>query len=139
MREISVRVFDDLDFTRSGERNEAAITVSVGLNGVWRELDLTKVNEEIIRGALDEWMTAGHEPDVEPRPPVKRFGPNPDTVAFNERLRKWVRDNGMRNSSGTGWAYQTNDSLSDYIGKPLVRKYQAYLEAQEAEKEKKNG
>ena len=37
MREISVRIFDDLDYARDRSRNEAAVTVTIGLDGVWRE------------------------------------------------------------------------------------------------------
>ncbi len=136
MREISVRVSDDLDFARDGVRHEAAVTLSVGLNGRWAELDLTRENEKLVIDMLDELMTAGHEPDLPPVPAEKRnrFGPNPEKTAFNERLRAWVRATGLKNSSGTGWAYQTNTSQQDYIGQPLVRKYQAFLEETESKR-----
>lgn len=133
MREIQVRVFDDLDFTRDGVRNDASVTLTVGLDGTWRELDLTEANEKYLRDTLGELMKAGREPDEKPTAPAKKrtvFGPDPETVAFNERLRAWVRENGLKNSSGSGWAYQTNESKADYIGEPLLRKYRAYLSDQ---------
>lgn len=137
MREISVRIFDDLDFKENGIRNEACVTLNVGLNGVWRELDVTAANEKEIRDTLDRLMAAGHEPEVPPEPPSTRskFGPNPEKAAYNERLREWVRETGMKNSSGSGWAYQTNVSLADYIGEPLIRKYEKHL----AEQKRGNG
>jgi hypothetical protein len=129
MKEISVRVFDDLDFHRDGIRNEACVTLSIGLNGTWCELDLTEANEKTVRDTLDQLMEAGHDPDVPPVPGAKR-GINPEVTARNERIRAWCRENGLRNSSGTGWAYQTNGKLNDYIGLPLIRKYEAHLAAQ---------
>lgn len=134
MREISVRIFDDLDFTREGLRNEAVVTLTVGLDGFWRELDLTEANEKMVRDTLDKLMCAGREPKESPLTPAKARGkgpgPNPEKAAFNERLRAWCRQNGVRNASGTGWAYQTNKSGQDYIGEPLIRKYRAYLDEQ---------
>jgi hypothetical protein len=129
MREISVRVFDDLDYYDNKVRNEASVTLTVGLNGVWRQLDVTEANEKLVRDTLDRLMTAGSEPDEPPAPPTAR-GPNPEKIAYNERLRAWVRQEGLKNSSGTGWAYQTNTSQADYIGQPLIRKYEAHLAAQ---------
>lgn len=132
MREISVRISDDLDWTRTGARNEAAVTLAVGLDGRWTELDLTEANEKLVRDILDELMAAGHEPEEPPKPPD-----HPGRNAFFAELRQWVRETGLKNSSGTGWAYQTNTSGQDYIGNPLVRKYQAYLDGQGKEKKGK--
>lgn len=129
MREITVKVFDDLDFHEDGTRNEACVTVTVGLNGVWRELDLTEANEKEVRDTLDRLMAAGHEPDETPAPPSGR-AIDPAVVARNEAIRAWCRREGLMNSSGTGYAYQTNTSLADYIGKPLIRRYEAHLRAQ---------
>ena len=63
--------------------------------------------------------------------------PSPEITARNERIRAWCRDNGIKNSSGTGWAYQTNTTLADYIGNPLIRRYEAYLEQQEKKDKRK--
>lgn len=137
MREISVSVSDDLDFTRDGVKNKATTTVTVGLNGIWRELDLTEANEKLVRDILDEFMAAGHKPEETPVPVAgkSKFGPNPEKAAFNEEVRAWCRETGLRNSTGTGWAYQTNTSGADYIGEPLLRKYQAHLNEQAAIRE----
>lgn len=126
MKEISVRAFDDLDFHECGLRNEACVTLAVGLNGTWRELDLTEGNEKLVRNALERFMAAGSEPAETPQP-VK---PLAQAAARNERIRAWCRETGRRNSSGTGWAYQTNTSQADYFGLPLIREYEAYLTAQ---------
>jgi hypothetical protein len=108
-------------------------TLSVGLNGRWSELDLTRENEKLVTDILDELMAAGHEPDESPQVPGKpgkhtRTDPEKiGKIAFNERLRAWVRATGLKNTTGTGWAYQTNNTLQDYIGEPLIRKYRAHL------------
>jgi hypothetical protein len=134
MKEITVKAYDDLDFNRDNVRNEAAVTLIIGLNGSWRELDLTEHNEKLVRDILDELMAAGREPGEEVKVPSvkhKKTGPpDPAKIAFNEELREWCRENKIMNSSGTGYAYQTNNSLQDYIGQPLLRRYQAYLAGQ---------
>ena len=138
MREISVRIFDDLDFYEDGSRHEACVTVTVGLNGTWRELDLTEVNEKEVRDTLERLMAAGHKPDETPVPPSAAKGSiNPEVIARNEAIRAWCRATGLMNSSGSGYAYQTNASLSDYIGKPLIRKYEAHLAEKKQNKEGK--
>lgn len=129
MREISVRVSDDLDYKRDGTRNDAAVTLTVGLNGTWAELDLTEANEKLVRDTVGELMAAGHEPEDAPAEPEENH--LTEKVAFNRRLRAWCRDNGLKNSSGSGWAYQTNTTGLDYIGRPLARKYQEYLDNKE--------
>jgi hypothetical protein len=141
MKEISVRVFDDLDYATTGARHEASATVSVGLDGVWRELDLTEGNEKYVREMLGQWMAAGSEPAEPPAPPgtKSRFGPNPEKAAYNERLRQWVRENGLKNSSGSGWAYETNTTQQDYIGEPLKRKYEQHLAERRAAAEASAG
>lgn len=138
MKEITVKAYDDLDYRDHGERNEAAVTVTIGLDGAWRELDLTEVNEKAIKDILCPLMAVGREPEDPPVPPAKhkKTGPpDPAKAAFNEELRAWCRENGIRNSSGTGYAYQTNGSLQDYIGQPLLRRYQAYLAGQAGNRE----
>jgi hypothetical protein len=126
MKEISVRVFDDLDFHECGTRNEACVTVTIGLNGTWRELDLTEVNEKLVRDTLERFMIPGSEPKEVPQP----VSPQAQAAARNARIRAWCQKTGRRNSSGTGWAYQTNTSQADYFGLPLLREYEAYLAEQ---------
>lgn len=129
MREITVKVFDDLDFHEYGERNEACATVTVGLNGTWRELEVTEKNEKEVRATLERLMAAGHDPDHPVMPP-KNAAPA-EVIARNEAIRDWCRETGLMNSSGTGYAYQTNTTLLNYIGKPLIRKYEEYLARKE--------
>ena len=44
MREVKVlvKLYDDLDLALDGTKTVAEHTVTVGLNGVWRELDLSE-------------------------------------------------------------------------------------------------
>ncbi len=134
MREISVRIFDDLDYNRNQSRNEAVVTVTIGLDGVWRELDLTRENEEIVRATIRPLMRAGHDlegasaAELPNRRPYTK--PDHGRVKFLRGLRQWCHDTGQRNSSGSGWAYQTNDTLKYYYGTRLIARYQAYLNEQ---------
>lgn len=128
MREIQVRVFDDLDYSREGLKNEASATITVGLNGTWRELDVTEANEKMIRDLLHPVLSAGHEPDS-PVPVQARQVHDSQRMAFLKNLREWVRAQGLRNPENTGWAYQTGASLSYYYSRDLLDKYQAYLAA----------
>ena len=43
MREITVQIFDDLDYATNGARHEARVTVAIGLDGVWRTLTQARV------------------------------------------------------------------------------------------------
>jgi hypothetical protein len=134
MKEILVKVFDDLDFTRHGERNEATGTLAVGLEGIWSELDLSAENEKRVRELLGELMAAGHDPDKTPSAShtgsKKYTPPTEETFAFYEGLRAWVRANGWKNRARTGWAYQTNKTLQYYYSVKLKQEYQAYLAEQ---------
>ena len=136
MKEISVRVWDDLDYQEDGTRNEACETVMVGLNGRWRELDLTEENGKEVRGTLERLMAAGSEPEFPVAPPSPA-SETAEVIERNRAIRAWCREQGLMNSSGSGYAYQTNGSLKDYIGKPLLRRYEAYLAGQQAAKEKR--
>ena len=127
MREISIRVFDDLDFHRDGSRNEACIQLTVGLNGTWRELELTEENGKEVRDTLERLMAAGSEPGPPASRPAIRGNASSEAAARNKAIRAWCRENGLMNSSGTGYAYETNSSQKDYVGQPLIRKYEAYL------------
>jgi len=93
VKEIQVRAFDDLDWTEKQERNEAATTVSVGLDGRWIELDLTQPHATELVRFLDRYMTAGHKPE---RPPVLRHGSGPRAGArqFGKDRLAWVNANG---------------------------------------------
>jgi len=126
MREITVKIYDDLDFRTDGSRNEAAGTITVGLDGIWRELDVTDVNEKGIRDTIERLFAAGREPETPPEPRPKG-SPDPAIIRRNQEIRQWCQDNGIMNSSGTGYAYQTNGSKQDYIGRPLLRRYENYL------------
>lgn len=132
MKEISVRVFDDLDYARDGLRNEAVTTITVGLDGTWRELDLTRDNEKSVRAVLEELLNAGRERGEAPVLPAKRIyhAPRPERANFFKGLREWCQQTGRRNAADTGWAYQTSISLQYYYGKEVVEQYQAYLDQQ---------
>lgn len=106
MREISVKVWDDLDYAGEGLKNEAAITVTVGLNGVWRELDLSQANHDSVQQMLKRWMDAGHPPETEPRAgdPKRRDKAAPE-FAYGRGLREFAEKHGYRYRTETGKYY----------------------------------
>jgi hypothetical protein len=130
MKEIAVRIFDDLDYHESQVRHEACATLTIGLNGAWRELDLTEVNEKKVRDTLEPLMAAGREPEKPPVPPEAVKRTDPVRAEYMRKLREWVRAAGLRNKEGTGWAYQTGESLSYYYSRELLDRYQAHLDEQ---------
>lgn len=95
MREIAVRLWDDLDWAEQREKNEAAGTVLVGLDGRWRELDLTAAHLDHVRATLETWMAAGHKPDSEaaaatppPRQAPRRI--SPESREYGRAIREFA-------------------------------------------------
>lgn len=66
MHEITVKIWDDLDFARDGTRTEAFASLTIGLNGKWVQLDLAEPNHTLVLGTLEKWMAAGHQPETDP-------------------------------------------------------------------------
>ena len=133
MREITVKIFDDLDYFDCGARNEAdGGRLTIGLDGQWRELELTENNVKLVRETMDRLMTAGHKPDDTPASPRREYThPDPERVAFFKGLRDWCKETHRRNTADTGWAFQTNDSLKHYYSEPLKAAYRAHLDEAE--------
>ena len=128
MREVSIRIYDDLDYARDKTRNEATVSVLVGLDGMWAELDLTEVNNENIRQTLQQWMSAGHPP--EPSPPRRsgrRPGPQgkipPESLARGKAIRAFaaVRGFSTTTANGSGKTY-----YSDPLKKSFARAVREY-------------
>ena len=96
MQEVvtQVKVWDDLAYSRDKSKEEASHTVTVGLNGTWRELDLTRDNEKSVRAVLEELLNAGRERGEAPVLPAKRIfhAPRPEranTFCSQPTHRTW--------------------------------------------------
>lgn len=121
MREVSVKIYDDLDYARDRAKHEAAVSVTIGLDGVWAELDLSEVNSEQVRHTIGEWMAAGHAPEgAPPRRSGRRPGPQgkipPESLARGKAIRAFAAAAGFSISTANG-------SGKRYYSDPLRRAF----------------
>jgi hypothetical protein len=115
MRKIEVKFFDDLDWTYLDKTlTTAAVTVTVGLDGVWRELDLSDPHNTEVREQLGRWMRAGRVPgseEVTPagkrlgRPPGTQRTIAPETLAEGKAMRAFANEHGIRYITKAGKYY----------------------------------
>jgi hypothetical protein len=97
MAKATVEVLlDDLD------GSEATETVTIGWNGDWRELDLSKRNLASLSKTLDKYWQVGRPVSGNRRPPTKRSRPetrSPRRAAKAKRdpklIRAWATHNGI--------------------------------------------
>ena len=126
MREVTIKIWDDLAFARDETRIEAAVTASVGLDGSWRELDLSEASHAELKKILQPYLDAGRIPASSPKPadPVRARRSTPQ-FAYMEGMREFARENGFKYITTTGkYYYQVR----------LRKAYADYLEKQEREK-----
>ena len=123
MREVSIRIYDDLDYARDKTRSEATTSVVIGLDGIWAELDLGEVNSENVRQTLQQWMSAGHPPESSPpRRSGRRPGPQGkiplESLARGKAIRAFaaVRGFSTTTANGSGKTY-----YSDPLKKAFAR------------------
>jgi Lsr2 len=107
-----VKINDDLDFTRDGTETEAVVTVTVGLNGIWRELDLSEANDAGLQAVIQPYLDAGRPPEEDPaQKKKKKTGATPgyhipaETIEYGKRLRAFAQENGFRYLTDTGKYY----------------------------------
>ncbi len=123
MREVSIRIYDDLDYARDKTRNEATVSVLVGLDGMWAELDLGEANMEKVRQTLQRWMSAGHSPETPPpaRRSGRRPGPQgkipPESLARGKAIRAFAAVRGFSTTTANG-------SGKTYYSDPLKRAFE---------------
>ena len=120
MREVSIKVYDDLDFKRDGTKNEAALTVTLGFQGKWVELDLSERNHTELQRAMGVFMDAGHPPDAPVTTPrgsqASRKSPE---FEYGKALRAFANEAGIRYRTKTG-KYYYSKKLTDSFEKHLA-------------------
>lgn len=126
MREVAIRIWDDLEH-KAGRRIEAQVTVTIGLNGYWAELDLTAENEACLRQDLRKWLDAGHEPEVAPAPPGEKAKKSTWNTREWEHGKEWgsairafADENGISYVTKSGkWYYSRalRDAYAASIGR----------------------
>lgn len=107
MREVSIKVYDDLDFRRDGTKNEAAVTVTLGFQGKWVELDLSERNNEELHRAMGVFMDAGHPPehDQAPAPPKGTISRKSPEFEYGKALRAFAKEQDIPYRTKTGKYY----------------------------------
>lgn len=95
-RTVEVKLWDDLaDEPRT---IEATHTILVGLDGLWKELDLTEANHKEVHGQLAYLMERGHDPAQVPNGNGKVHAPvasnREAVIKYRADLRQFARDNG---------------------------------------------
>ncbi len=127
MRRVKIELWDDLHWAEDKRLTAAALTITVGLNGAWAELDVSEANHTLIRNVLDPWMKAGHEPDSQPAPPPRKTGRPPGThreipresLEWGRTIREFARKQDIPYQTRTG---------KYYYSVRLRKAYEEYLE-----------
>lgn len=94
MKEQVIVTSDDVHFRETGERVPADTTVTIGLNGEWRELDLTGDHNDELMVAFGRWWRAGHKVPAPARAAATRVSQDPDRKHFLKGLRAWADKEG---------------------------------------------
>ena len=97
-REVIERLVDDLD------GSDASVTVRIGWNGEWRELDLNEKNEAALAKAIDKYWDRGRtwSPGGSPQGARRRSrsSSSPRTAPGRDYdiadLREWAGRKGVR-------------------------------------------
>lgn len=130
MREIALRIWDDVH-AQAGTKVEAQVTVSIGLDGNWTELDLTSGNREQLCKLLAPWLAAGRplrEPPAAPATSRKALGRGTSGLKIREwehgrtysrAIRAFADANGISYiTPGGKWYYsrELRDAYAESIG-----------------------
>jgi hypothetical protein len=133
-----INFYDDLDLHNKGEKNPARKTVKVGLDDKTVELDVSEEHYHEIYEFIAPLMAAGRKIGASGKVPVSTNvirtgggeGSRKAAIDYRRALREWVRENGLKNHAGNGWAYETETGTgSTYYPVWLIEKYEDYLAA----------
>ena len=114
MREVIVRILDDLDRT-SDVLAEGGRTVTLGYQGEWVAVDLTRQHIDQLEKLVQIYFRVGRDSDGSPPAPLHGSG-SPSTRQFNADARAWGNDN--------GWP----DVQPGKMPRALVKAYREHLE-----------
>lgn len=144
MKEYIVAEWDDYDLLHDGRKVHAPNTVLIGIDGKWRELDLTDENLARLHDMFDPWWVCGRTPDKEigqgalarkPAVSADREPPagegrrgSPERRKYLADLREWAK---ARDFNFTTKGNNGNSHASYYYPQSLIKAYNEYLEQQE--------
>lgn len=92
-QKVTVQLVDDLD----GSQSHDISTVTFGLDGATYEIDLTEANAEILRKALEEFVTPARRTGGRLNRGAASVSPGGSATASREQaqaVREWARRNG---------------------------------------------
>jgi hypothetical protein len=149
MKEVIITEWDDYDLLHDGRKVHAPNTVLIGIDGKWREMDLSDENLARLHDNLDPWWLCGRTPEKEvgkgaldrggmrssAMPAVGANGTepaagegkrgSPERRAYLAGLRKWATARGL---NYTTKPTDGNSHASYYYPKSLIDAYNEYLE-----------
>lgn len=119
--ELVLIKWDDLELPHA--RVEASTTVSLGLDGRWVELDLTREHDDELREMLKPYLDAGRKPSNRQQavPKTRR----PQRRSYFRGLREWA-------NASPEWGPQSymTPSGKQYYSTKLKAAYDAYCATQ---------
>lgn len=155
MKEVIITEWDDYDLLHDGRKVHAPNTVLIGINGKWREMDLSDENVTKLHEMFDPWWLCGRTPEKEvgkgvldrgdrggkggtALPPVGANGSgeppaglgrrgSPERRLYLANLRKWADE---RSLNYTTKPTDGNSHASYYYPKTLIVAYNEFLEQQ---------
>ena len=89
-RTFEVKIWDDLSEPRTVEADR---TLLIGMDGEWRELDLTDSNYQKVRSSIAAYFSLAHTVDRELRAPGTESA-RQQSIEWWAGLRKWAGANG---------------------------------------------
>ncbi|MBB4910563.1 histone-like nucleoid-structuring protein Lsr2 [Actinophytocola algeriensis] len=92
-QQVTIQLVDDLDGTQSDDIS----TVSIGLDGVSYEIDLTEANADNLRKSLEEFVAHARRTGGRIKRGTAAKSSNGSTTANHEQaqaIRDWARRNG---------------------------------------------
>jgi hypothetical protein len=145
MKEVIITEWDDYDLLHEGRKVHAENTVLIGVDGKWRELDLSDPNVEKFHAMFDPWWLCGRTPEGEAgKGPLDRRGAqaaisngsgteppagqgrrgSPERREYLKNLREWAD---ARDLNYTTKPTDGNSHASYYYPKSLIDAYNEYV------------
>lgn len=127
MKQVEVACYDDLDWTEKEAKTPATHTLYVGLDGQWRELDLTEAHTIELAEFLARYMKAGHKPEAPPKPPKPQGGSShyrtsrAEAIERNKAMAAFAEARGLKYNPAT-------KTTGAYFPKDTRLAYEAHLE-----------
>lgn len=113
-----------------GRTTEAVETITVGMDGTWREMEVCAKHSEALSEFVRPYMLAGRPPGREPRPYAHRAVGVPQAKPLSpmgeaRRRNKAIREYGRQH----GWGELPEGC---YIPKPLIAEWESVQREQQS-------